>query len=105
MDAYDRGDTRYLLAKDRPDGQLFASVRLLTITADSILALVTDSKHLLSDLNRPGRSPNIHSHRISRPWLRVAARDARTPPIRPCTSRDLRRVKTACIHTHSTGMA
>ena len=39
-DAYDRADTLYLLAKDRPDGGLLASVRLLATTAP----------HLMSDL-------------------------------------------------------
>ena len=39
-DAYDRADTMYLLAKERPDGGLLASVRLLATTAP----------HLMSDL-------------------------------------------------------
>ena len=37
MDAYDRGDTIYLLAKDRPDGQVLASVRLLTTTGPHLM--------------------------------------------------------------------
>jgi N-acyl-L-homoserine lactone synthetase len=40
VDAYDGTDTMYLLAKDRPDGGLLASVRLLATTAP----------HLMSDL-------------------------------------------------------
>lgn len=40
IDAYDRGDTVYLLAKETPDGGLLASVRLLATTAP----------HLMSDL-------------------------------------------------------
>lgn len=37
MDAYDREDTIYLLAKDRPDGQVLASVRLLTTTGPHLM--------------------------------------------------------------------
>ena len=37
MDAYDRRDTIYLLAKDRPDGQVLASVRLLTTTGPHLM--------------------------------------------------------------------
>lgn len=40
IDAYDRSDTVYLLAKDAPEGGLLASVRLLATTAP----------HLMSDL-------------------------------------------------------
>lgn len=37
MDAYDRDDTIYLLAKDRPEGQVLASARLLTTTGPHLL--------------------------------------------------------------------
>lgn len=37
MDAYDRDDTIYLLAKDRPDGELLASARLLTTTGPHLM--------------------------------------------------------------------
>lgn len=37
MDAYDRRDTIYLLAKHRPDGQVLASVRLLTTTGPHLM--------------------------------------------------------------------
>jgi acyl-homoserine lactone synthase len=40
VDAYDGADTMYLLAKEKPDGGLMASVRLLATTAP----------HLMSDL-------------------------------------------------------
>jgi acyl-homoserine lactone synthase len=44
IDRYDRDDTLYLLAKDRPDGEVLASVRLLA----------TDGPHLMCDLFAPG---------------------------------------------------
>lgn len=37
MDAYDRDDTIYLLAKDRADGQLLASTRLITTTGPHLM--------------------------------------------------------------------
>lgn len=43
MDAYDRGDTLYLLSKDRPDGQLLASVRLLTTTGPHLMCQLFDA--------------------------------------------------------------
>jgi acyl-homoserine lactone synthase len=42
MDAYDRRDTIYLLAKDRPDGQVLASVRLLTTTGPHLMCELFD---------------------------------------------------------------
>jgi acyl-homoserine lactone synthase len=43
MDAYDRGDTIYLLAKNRPDGRLQASVRLLTTTGPHLMCELFNS--------------------------------------------------------------
>jgi N-acyl-L-homoserine lactone synthetase len=43
MDVYDRGDTIYLLAKDRPDGQVLASVRLLTTTGPHLMCELFDT--------------------------------------------------------------
>ena len=43
MDAYDRGDTIYLLAKDRRDGLLLASVRLLTTTGPHLMCELFDA--------------------------------------------------------------
>jgi acyl-homoserine lactone synthase len=43
MDAYDRGDTLYLLAKDRPEGQVLASVRLLTTTGPHLMCELFDA--------------------------------------------------------------
>lgn len=43
MDAYDRGDTIYLLAKNRPDGQVRASVRLLTTTGPHLMCELFDA--------------------------------------------------------------
>jgi N-acyl-L-homoserine lactone synthetase len=43
MDAYDRGDTIYLLAKDRPDGQVRASIRLLTTTGPHLMCELFDA--------------------------------------------------------------
>lgn len=43
IDAYDRGDTIYLLAKDRPDGQVLASVRLLTTTGPHLMCALFDA--------------------------------------------------------------
>jgi acyl-homoserine lactone synthase len=43
MDAYDRGDTIYLLAKDRPDGQVLASLRLLTTTGPHLMCELFDA--------------------------------------------------------------
>lgn len=40
IDDYDRGDTRYLLARNEPDGEVLGSARLLT----------TQGRHLMSDL-------------------------------------------------------
>ena len=43
MDAYDRRDTIYLLAKDRPDGPVLASVRLLTTTGPHLMCELFDT--------------------------------------------------------------
>lgn len=43
MDAYDRDDTIYLLAKDRPDGHVLASVRLLTTTGPHLMCELFDA--------------------------------------------------------------
>jgi len=43
IDAYDRGDTLYLLAKDRPDGRLLASVRLLTTKGPHLMCELFDA--------------------------------------------------------------
>lgn len=43
IDAYDRGDTIYLLAKDGPDGQVLASVRLLTTTGPHLMCELFDT--------------------------------------------------------------
>ncbi len=43
MDAYDRGDTLYLLAKDQPEGQVLASVRLLTTTGTHLMTELFDA--------------------------------------------------------------
>jgi acyl-homoserine lactone synthase len=42
MDAYDRRDTIYLLAKDRPDGHVLASARLLTTTGPHLMCELFD---------------------------------------------------------------
>jgi N-acyl-L-homoserine lactone synthetase len=55
MDAYDRGDTLYLLAKDRPEGQLLASVRLLTTTGPHLMSELFDA----ADRDRMPRGPTV----------------------------------------------
>jgi N-acyl-L-homoserine lactone synthetase len=55
MDAYDRGDTLYLLAKDRPEGQVLASVRLLTTTGPHLMCELFDA----ADRDRMPRGPSV----------------------------------------------
>jgi N-acyl-L-homoserine lactone synthetase len=55
MDAYDRGDTLYLLAKDRPEGQVLASVRLLTTTGPHLMCELFDA----GDRERMPRGPTV----------------------------------------------
>lgn len=43
IDAYDRGDTIYLLAKNRPDGQVLASVRLLPTAGPHLMCELFDT--------------------------------------------------------------
>jgi acyl-homoserine lactone synthase len=43
MDAHDREDTLYLLAKNRPEGQVLASVRLLTTTGPHLMCELFDA--------------------------------------------------------------
>lgn len=55
MDAYDGGDTLYLLAKDRPDGQVLASVRLLTTTGPHLMCALFSP----ADRQRMPRGPTV----------------------------------------------
>jgi N-acyl-L-homoserine lactone synthetase len=45
IDRYDRGDTIYLLAKDQPDGEVLASVRLLATTSPHLMDELFGAAH------------------------------------------------------------
>lgn len=67
MDAYDRAATIYLLAKDRPDGQVLTSVRLIAITGTHLLFSPADQERMPRGSHSVGGIPVLYGARRTRP--------------------------------------